>query len=386
MRFVVVFGVVSLFADFVYEGARSVVGPFLATLGASAGFVGVISGVGEAVALVLRLGTGAFTDRTHRHWTLSAAGYAINVIAVPLLALAGTLWQASVLVIAERFGKAVRTPARDTMLSQAASAMGRGRGFAIHEALDQTGGLAGPLVVAGMLALTASYRASFAVLAAPAVVMLVVLVRLRLAAPRPAAYEPADELPAEGAQSGSLWRQSPRFWLYAAFTALTILGYATFAVLSYHLAVRHVVAAPDVPLIYAVAAAASIPAALLSGRAYDRVGLRGLAVLPVLTAAIPFLSFSTSAVLVWIGGAVWGAAMGVHESTMRAAVADLVPGHRRATGYGLFTAVYGLAWLAGSSAIGALYGVSIAAATIFTLVAEGLALAVFVPLAVRGTR
>ena len=110
MRFVVAFGVVSLLADFVYEGARSIVGPFLATFGESAGLVGFITGAGEAVALVSRLWTGKLSDRTGRHWGLSILGYVITVVSVPLLATTWALWPAAVLVVAERFGKAVRRP------------------------------------------------------------------------------------------------------------------------------------------------------------------------------------------------------------------------------------------------------------------------------------
>jgi MFS family permease len=188
MRFVVAFGVVSLLADFVYEGARSIVGPFLATFGASAGLVGFITGAGEAVALVSRRWTGALSDRTGRHWTLSMLGYAITVISVPLFATAWTLWPAAVLVVAERFGKAVRTPARDTMLAQASSDLGRGRTFALHEALDQSGALIGPLVVAGAVAVS-GLRLGFAVLALPGAVALFALIWLRRAVPAPSAYE-----------------------------------------------------------------------------------------------------------------------------------------------------------------------------------------------------
>lgn len=127
LGFVLTFGVVSMLADVVYEGARSITGPFLASLGATAVMVGFITGFGEAVVLVLRLGTGPLADRTRKYWPLTIAGYGLTVIAVPLLALAGSLWQASALIIMERFGKALRTPARDTMLSHAGAEMGRGR-------------------------------------------------------------------------------------------------------------------------------------------------------------------------------------------------------------------------------------------------------------------
>jgi MFS family permease len=375
MRFVVVFGVVSLLGDFVYEGGRSVVGPYLATLGASAALVGVITGAGEAVALVFRLGTGVISDRTGRHWALTIGGYALTVVSVPLLALTRAVGSASALVVSERFGKAVRTPARDTMLSQATASTGRGFGFAIHEALDQTGALAGPLLVALVVALSGSYRTAFAVLAVPAAAAIAVLLRLRAWVPRPAAYEeePDREVPTvEGAA-----RLPTRFWLYGAFTALSMAGFATFAILAYHLQTRHVVSEAVIPLLYALAMGMGALAALGSGRLYDRVGLSGVVVVPPLGAVVPFLSFSTHPAAVWVGAAVWGAAMGIHESTMRAAVADLVPASRRGTGYGTFTALYGLAWFGGGAAIGALYGASIGAATTFIVVLEALALAAF---------
>ncbi|HEX5144249.1 MAG TPA: MFS transporter [Mycobacterium sp.] len=224
LRFVLTFGLVSCLADFVYEGARAIVGPFLATMGASALVVGFVTGFGEAVALVLRLGTGRLSDRTGRHWALSITVYVITMVAVPLLALAQTLWQAALLVVAERFGKAVRTPARDTMLAQASSRTGRGRAFAVHEALDQSGAVIGPLVVAAMVAVS-GYRLGFGVLVVPGVAAVALLVWLRRTVPNPGAYEdwPSHTVAAPADQGFSR-----RFWVYTAFTAMTMLGYATF--------------------------------------------------------------------------------------------------------------------------------------------------------------
>ena len=392
LRFVLAFGVVSMLADFVYEGGRSIVGPYLATLGASATVVGLVTGLGEAVASVLRLASGPFADRTRRYWPISIAGYAITAVSVPVLAAAGTLWQASLAVIGERFGKAVRTPARDTMLSHASAHLGRGRAFAYHEALDQSGALLGPLLVAAMVAVS-GYRLAFGILAVPGALALVALAVVRRAVPNPAAYERAEATAPEPAAPAGLEPAphrarrlqtvrgfSRRFWLYTAFTAASVTGFATFGVLSYHLEVRHVIAAPLIPVVYAVAMGVDALAALGSGFLYDRVGFGGLVALPLLTAAVPFLSFSTSAVLVWVGAVVWGAALGVHESTMRAAVADLVPGVRRGTGYGVFTAVYGITWLGGSTAIGALYAVSTTSIEVFVGALQALAIVLLVPL------
>lgn len=383
MRFVLGFGAVSMLADIVYEGARAITGPFLATFGASAALVGFITGFGEAVALVFRLATGPLSDRTQRHWALSIAGYAITVVAVPILAIASTLWQAAGLVVAERFGKAVRTPARDTMLAQAGTSLGRGKTFAIHEALDQSGALLGPLLVAAMIAIS-GYQLGFAVLAIPGALALLTLAWLRRAVPSPAAYE--HQYRHEATASAVIvepTRLPGRFWLYSAFTVASMAGFATFGVLSYHLQVRHVLPAGLIPVTYAVAMGAAALAAIGSGHLYDRVGLRGLIIALPLSAAVPLLSFSTHAALVWVGAIVWGAGMGIHESTQRAAVADLVPAARRGTAYGIFTACYGLAWLAGSTLIGALYEHSLTAVVAFTAATQGVALLLFLPLAAR---
>ncbi|WP_369395328.1 MFS transporter [Streptomyces sp. CG1] len=359
-RFVVWFGTVSLLADVVYEGARSITGPLLASLGASALVVGVVTGAGEAAALALRLVSGPLADRTRRFWGLAIAGYALTVVSVPLLGVVGVLWAACVLVVAERVGKAVRSPAKDTLLSHATAATGRGRGFAVHEALDQIGAIAGPLLVAGVLALTGNdYGPALGVLAAPGIAVLLLLFWLRARVPDPEAYERetrASPTAAPQAQDGRLPRS---FWTYAAFTAVTTTGFATFGVLSYHLVARHLLAAAWVPVLYAAAMAVDAGAALATGWLYDRFGPRVLIALPVLTAGVVVLAFTDTVAIAVAGSLVWGAAMGIQESTLRATVADLVPSGRRATAYGLFAGVVGAASLAGGALIGGLYGYSI---------------------------
>ncbi|MFF2248796.1 MFS transporter [Streptomyces sp. NPDC058142] len=381
-RFVVWFGVVSLLADFVYEGARSVTGPLLASLGASAAVVGAVTGAGEAAALLLRLGSGPLADRSGRFWGWAIAGYALTVASVPMLGLTGVLWAACALVIAERVGKAVRSPAKDTLLSHAAAATGLGKGFAVHEALDQVGALLGPLTVAGMLAVTGDdYGPTLAVLAVPGVAVLALLVWLRRQVPDPAAYEravaPRREQPRPGARL-------PRdFWVYGSFTAATMTGFATFGVLSFHLVARGLVPTAAVPLLYAAAMAVDALAALATGWVYDRVGPRVLIVLPVLSAAVPALAFTDSLAPVVLGALVWGAATGVQESTLRAVVADLVAPGRRATAYGVFAAVVGVAAFAGGALTGVLYDTSI---PLLIVVVAAIQAAAVLLLAVTGLR
>ncbi|HET6816508.1 MAG TPA: MFS transporter [Mycobacteriales bacterium] len=379
LRFVVGFGVVSALGDVVYEGARSVIGPFLRDRGATAAVVGLVTGIGEAVALVFRLGTGHLADRTGRPWPQTILGYGLTMVCVPLMALPGGLALAASLYNGERFGKALRSPARDMMLAHASAKLGTGYTFGLHEALDQTGALAGPLAIAAFLGLGGSLRMSFALLAVPGAIAMFVLVRLRLAAPDPAAYDPTAAV-SEAKRLRLGGGLSRSFWLYAAFSAATMFGFATWGLLAFHLVAKHVVSAGFVPVLYAAAMGAAALTAVASGRVYDRVGFRGLIALPLLGVLVPLLSFRTSVAAVVAGAIVWGAGMGIHDSTMRAAVTDLVPRHRRGSGYGTFTAVYGLAWLAGAALIGLLYDQGAAAATWFMVAVQAVAAVLLLPL------
>lgn len=358
-RFVTTFGVISMLADIVYEGARSITGPLLASLGATALVVGVVTGIGEAAALALRLVSGPLTDRTRTFWAWTIAGYALTVVTVPLLGMASVLWVAVALVITERVGKAVRSPAKDTLLSHATSVTGRGKGFAVHKAMDQLGAITGPLVVAGMLALThGNYRPTFAVLAVPSAATLILLFWLRRRVPHPERYEVTEEV-ADAPTARQKLELPVKFWLYAGFSGLTVSGFATFGVLSFHMVNRGVLAAAAVPLVYAVAMAAAAVSALLSGWAYDRIGPKTLAVLPIVGAVVPMLAFTDSLTGVVLGALLWGTAVGIQDSTLRAVVADLVPSGRRATAYGAYAAVLGTATAIGGALTGYLYDVSI---------------------------
>lgn len=384
-RFITTFGTISLLADFVYEGARSITGPLLASLGATALVVGVVTGVGEAAALLLRLVSGPLTDRTRRFWAWTIAGYSLTVVTVPVLGLTSTLWVAAVLVIAERVGKAVRSPAKDTLLSFAAASTGRGRGFAVHEALDQIGALIGPLVVALMLSITGGrYGPALGVLAIPGVAVIALLVRLRIKAPDPSHYEPIaasspvsdpPEHPTPPVRSRPATVPLPRqFWIYSIFTGATMLGFATFGVLSFHMVTRGLLSATAVPVIYAAAMVVDGLAALATGWAYDRIGPRVLIVLPIIAAAIPAVAFTDHTGWVIAGAVLWGAALGIQESTLRAVVADLVPPQRRATAYGLYAAVLGVATAAGGTLTGLLYEHSITALIAVVIAVQILAL------------
>ena len=361
-RTVVGFGVVSLAADMVYEGARAITGPFLGSLGATALVVGLVTGAGEAAALVLRLFSGPLADRTHRYWALTITGYAMTAVCVPLIALSPWLGGAGLvvactLVLLERSGKAIRSPSKSTLLAHAAHAVGRGRGFGVHKALDQVGAFAGPLLVAGVVAVTAAEWAGFAVLAVPAVVSMVLLLWIRARVPDPAVYdEQPDPVTATEALPPSAHPRLPkRFYLFALSSAASTLGLMTWGIISFHLAGAGLVALALVPVVYAVAQAAAAGSALVTGFVYDRVGARVLLSLPPMVALVPLLAFSGQLWVAVLGILVWGAATGVQDSTVKALVADLVPSTRLATAYGVFAAFQGGAAIAGGALAGWLY-------------------------------
>ena len=362
------FGVVSLAADMVYEGARSVTGPLLASLGASAVLVGLISGAGEATALLMRLVFGSWADRSRRYWTLTFAGYGLTAVCVPALAvtpfLAGAgLALACVLILGERLGKAVRSPAKTALLAHAAAAVGLGRGFGVHQALDQIGAVAGPLLVAAVAAAAGTIWPAMAILIVPGALAMLMLARIWRSMGNPVAggedavtTEPIAAPERRESLFSRLHGRLPRvFWLFAAASAAASGGLVTFAVISFHLTQDHVVSVAAVPVIYAAAMAAEAFAALGSGWVFDRTRGAVLIGLPFVISAVPVLAFAGSPLTAITGAVLWGAAGGVLDSTVKALVADLVPASRRATAYGVFAAVQGAAAIGGGVMAGALY-------------------------------
>ncbi len=364
LKFVLMVGAMSFFADFTYEASRSIVGQFLGLLGAGALVIAVVSGFGELLGYGLRLFSGRGADRTGRYWPITIGGYILQMSVVPLLALA-TSWQmAAVLVIAERIGKAIRNPPRDAMLSHAAKQIGYGWGFGVHEALDQFGAMFGPLLVAFVVAATHDdYRLAFAALAAPAAIMLSMLGVARALYPRPEDLEPATTT----AQPRGLPRA---FWIYLCAAALVAAGFADFPIMAYHFQQTGVVPATYIPICYAAAMGVSGTGSLVFGRLFDRFGIGLLVPLTIVAALYAPLVFLGGFWPALVGSCLWGLGMGVHESIIPAAVAPMVAPDRRASAYGLFTGAYGIAWFAGSTAIGALFDVSLTAVVIFAVIAE----------------
>jgi MFS family permease len=385
-KLILLFGLVSLFGDMVYEGARSVNGPYLKTLGANAAIVGLVAGLAEFLGYAVRLVAGYFADKTKAYWLFTFLGYGL-LISVPLLALTG-IWQVAVIfIIIERLGKALRSPAKDTILSQATKQVGTGFGFAIAEVLDQIGAIIGPLIFTVLFVIIgkgdrslADYQHGYFLLWIPLILVLLCIFFAHRAVPNPEVLETSV---VKSFESDKL---SKIFWIYTVFTFITTLGFANFALVGFHLKARHVLTDAQIPLFYALAMGVDAVAAMAIGKTYDifkakrsneKAGLITLIAIPVFSLFIPGLVFSEKFSLVLAGVIIWGIVMGCHETVMKSAIADLTPLKKRGTGYGVFNAVYGLAIFIGSALTGLLYEYSIFAVIGISIAMEIAAIWVF---------
>ena len=367
-RFIVALGFVSLFADMTYEGAHSVIGPLLKDLGASATQVGIIAGLGEMIAASLRYFSGRLADRTRAYWTITTLGYFLNLVVVPGLAFAGNWKVVALLVVAERTGKSLRGPARDVLLSEATEVVGHGKGFGLHAAMDQTGAVLGPLLVAASVARTHHFGPAFLWLGVPAVAAFIALLFARAARPNKGTSPPT---PRE--------IKFPNvFWIYVAAAGLLALGFVDFPLLAYHFQESSLVKPEVIPLLFAGAMGVNGLTALVFGRLFDRFGIQ-IIVLGILVSllALPF-GFLGGASGVYIGVACWATGMGAQDATLRSGISQVVSMNKRGSAFGAFNAAYGVLWFLGSVTMGVLYDYSLFALVVFGIAAQLAAAVLFV--------
>ena len=366
LAFIIAFGIVSLFADSAYEGMRGINGEFLGSLGASGLVVGVVAGAGELFGYLIRLVSGRIAQKTGLYWPMAIFGYALAMAAVPLMAFAFNWQTAALFVVLERSGKAIRSPATNTMQSRAGDVIGQGWAFGLQEALDQTGAIIGPLITAYILAKHGDFHAAYAWLAVPALLTMISVVAIALR------YGYAGQI-------RETRKRAPRdysraFWWYAASAAMLGFGFADFSLIAFHLLKASVVAASTVPIYYAIAMGASGAGALVFGRWFDARGLVVLVPAAFIGAAATPLAFLGGSGAALAGVILWGLAIGVQNALMSASVAKLVPEAMRAQAYGLFSALYGVFWFAGSAILGLLYDRSLPALIAVAVAAQLLSL------------
>ncbi len=384
MLFIVLFGIVSLFSDMTHEGASSIRGAYLSLLGASAGAIGFVSGLGELIGYSMRYVFGRITDKTKQYWPMVILGYVLDIIAVPALALVGEHgWLAAcLLLVVQRMGKAIKKPAKDTVMSFAASQEGAGKSFGIQELLDQIGAFLGPVLLYLVMLfrqegpLFRIYASCFAVLAIPGAVTLVLLLVTRAKFPNPERFEPEPKeyIP---------FKLKKEFILYIAGISLFAFGFLDYSLVIMHVSQNYTSLAPGLaetsslvnsgtlPLLYAGAMLVDAVAALVFGMLYDKKGVGALVLSTLISAPFAFFVFLCRSVpLLLVGIALWGVGMGAQESILKAAVSGMVPKQSRATGYGIFECSFGLFWFLGSWMLGSLYDVSKVAMVIVSMAAQ----------------
>jgi len=396
MLFIILFGIVSLFSDMTHEGASSIRGAYLALLGASAGTIGFVSGLGELVGYSMRYVFGKLTDKTKRYWPMTILGYVLDIVAVPALALVGEGgWVAACgLLIVQRMGKAIKKPAKDTIMSFAASQEGVGKSFGVQEVLDQIGAFLGPVLLYLVMlfrtegTIFETYSLCFAVLAVPGAITLILLLVTRWKFPDPAHFEPT---PKEYVP----FQMKREFVLYIAGISLFAFGFIDYSLIIMHVSRTYtalatglqetasLVSTGSLPLLYAGAMLVDAVAALVFGFLYDKKGVAALVWSTVLSAPFAIFVFSFHSVpALLLGVALWGIGMGAQESILKAAVTTMVPKDSRATGYGVFECAFGVAWFLGSWLLGVLYEVSVPAMVALSVTAQLAA----IPLYLRSAR
>ncbi len=369
--FVLTMGVVNLFADVTYEGGGSINGPFMAALGASAAAVSITAGLGEFLGYALRSASGYVADRTGHYWPITFAGYAVNLVAVPAMALAGSWQIAAALILAERIGRALRKPTVEAMLSYTTGELGRGWVYAVNTALDEVGATVGPLIIALVLFLKGDYRTGYALLAVAALLALGTLALARINFPLPSRFDAGRTAPARGLTAA--------YWLYMLAGALFAAGLMSFELISYHLSKSGIATGSWIPALLAIATAFGVVASLALGKLYDSIGLPLVLAAVVLAALFsPFVFLGGSFRLALIGLLLWAIGYATQDTLLKAIVAGVLPEGQRNFAFGLYYAGYGVGWLVGSIATGLLYDRSRGALVAFAIIVQLASLPIFV--------
>lgn len=391
MVFLILFGIVSLFSDMTHEGASSIRGAYLSIMGASAGAIGFFSGLGELIGYSMRYVFGKLTDKTRQYWPITIFGYVLDVLAVPALALVGEhgwIW-ACLLLLIQRMGKAIKKPAKDTIMSFAASQEGVGKSFGLQELLDQIGAFLGPVLLYLVMLFRTDgdtfqiYSFCFAVLAIPGAITLVLLLVTRRRFPNPEQFEPEPKeyIP---------FRMRKSFILYIAGISCFAFGFIDYSLIIMHVSnvytglaaslaeTSSLVTEGTLPLLYAGAMLVDAIAALIFGHLYDKIGVKALMISTLLSSVFAVFVFAVQSIpMLLLGVVLWGIGMGAQESILKAVVTSMVPKNCRATGYGIFECSFGIFWFLGSWIMGVLYDLSIPAMVAVSVIAQFLAVPLY---------
>ncbi|MDQ1280171.1 MAG: transporter [Thermoproteota archaeon] len=365
-------GIVSMLGDIVYESGRGIAPDYLYFLGASAFLVGLTSGIGELVGYGVRLLSGPLADRSHMYWLFIFLGYGL-IIAIPMMGLTNSIWLVAVFIIAERLGKALRSPSRDAVLSVVSKGLGSGKAFGLHEFIDQIGAVVGPAFLGLMMIWTVNnFNISLQSLFPFYLLMMVVLYltyrRIK---------GTVEEIRWQSTATNE--KLSRGFWMYSGAVLMNTVGLIPIALILYNGA-KILESGGQlwlVPFLYVIVQLVDAPMALVSGYFYDKIGIRFLA-LPFVLSILPIV-FST---LVGLLGVIlaciaYGIVLGMQESIYRATVSDIVPLGRRGSAYGFFNVLLGVGTFISGVVFGFMLDISVSPILMFgfVIVAQTVAVA-----------
>lgn len=387
VRAIIIFGIISLLGDMVYESARGANSQYFELIGISAAKVGLVFGIGEFLGYFLRLISGVISDKSKKPWAFMFIGYGM-LFFVPLMGFTKNWNALFILILMERIGKAIRNPSKDTVLSAISeNEVGVGFAFGLQEALDQVGAFLGPLIFTAVFYFTgkntlAEYSIGYKFLFIPFVLLMLFLYY---------SYRVISKGNLLGKEYGREFKSEklkPIFWMYMAFTFFATLGFLNFSTLGYHMKSQNILTDGKITLIYSVAMIVDALTALIVGRLYDKLkeksgkkngGILVLGAIPVVTLLLPFFGLTMTKSFIIVSMIIFGIIMGTHETIMRSAIADITPFDKRGTGYGVFNTGYGLALFLGATITGYLYDKNLnSVILIMTVLCEIIAAIIFI--------
>lgn len=370
LKVILLFGIVAMFGDMVYESMRGSSGQYMNTLGVEMTQFALILGIGEFLAYTLRLFAGIAADKSRKYWLFIYLGYGLLFV-VPFMGVTTFLPAILSIMMIERIAKALRNPAKDIILSHVADSgggkVGLGFAFGLNEAFDKFGAFVGPMIftviffVAGNRGIDIGayeYQLGYRLLAIPFVLMMVAVFLTHKTVRKKKLMEvgdspnlPKDKLP-------------PIFWTYTAFIFVTMLGFAQFPLIAFHMRDNAILTDERIVLFYAIIMAVNAALAIFIGMFYDWIkrktgnkhsGLLTLLFIPIAAAVLPFLTLGESMTLIVVGLVLFGVIIAAHETIMRSAIADITSLRKRGTGYGIFNTAHGTALLLGALAFSQIY-------------------------------
>lgn len=372
--FIILIGIVSLLSDMTHEGAKSIYGQFLNIVGASPKVISFVGGLGEFLGSALIFVTSIIASKTKKYWTMTIIGYTINLFCIPMLALTtenGWIYAIS-LILLERVGKAIRKPAKNTLVSFCSKNLGEGKSFALLECLDQIGAFIGPLVLTLVLYLKGttnlfdSYKFCFLILIIPAILTLCILLFARVKYPTPETFEDDKE---EDKSNKLVISKSFKYYLVAI--SLVAFSFIDFPLITYHVASLNIINEKNLPMLYSLAMLVDSISALIFGFLFDKIGFKTLVLSTLLSMTFPLFIFNfNSSALIIIGICLWGVGMGAQESILKSSVAKLSTKETRSKCFGLFEGIFGLSWFIGSFVLGLIYEASMIAFIIIPIILQ----------------